>query len=216
MFPDARVTLQDVVEQGDTVGIRYVITGTQRQAFLGIPAAGQTIQLPGLSFLLFRDDKCVERWACSDSMVLLSQLRGAEREVNQLAPLGIRHSSSMWQSAFQAVALPGHSTTGASQPIEQYANPVVSSTSCTKLGDYSQFVTQMLHPARNASSVSKSKNRSPSDNESSMPTIGFRKPALERGLVVALHGDLLEGNRTAENAGCQVARCRPRYRFSMR
>ena len=79
VFPDARVTLQEVLEQGNVVAARYTITGTQHLAFLGIPSTGNIIQLPGLSFLHFRDGKCVERWACSDSMVLLSQLREASR-----------------------------------------------------------------------------------------------------------------------------------------
>ncbi len=80
VFPDARVTLQEVVEQENSAAIRYVITGTQHQAFLGIPPTQQMIQLPSLSFLHFRDGRCVERWACSDSMVLINQLRGAGRE----------------------------------------------------------------------------------------------------------------------------------------
>ena len=70
-------TPQQIVEQGDSVAIRYELTGTQQEAFLGIPATGQLIQLPGLSLLQFRDGKCVERWVCSNSMVLLSQLRGS-------------------------------------------------------------------------------------------------------------------------------------------
>ena len=78
-IPDARVRLQELVEQGESAAIRYVITGTQDQTFLGIPAIGQTIHLPGISMLHFRDGKCAERWVCSDSMVLLSQLRGASR-----------------------------------------------------------------------------------------------------------------------------------------
>ncbi len=74
VFPDARVVLHEVVEQGDSMAIRYTTTGTQRETFLGIPSTGQEIQLPGLSFLHFEKGRRVERWACSDSMVLLNQL----------------------------------------------------------------------------------------------------------------------------------------------
>lgn len=76
VFPDAQVTLEEVIEQGDSAAIRYTITGTQQETFLGIAPTGQAIQLPGLSLLHFREGKCVERWACSDSIVLLNQLRG--------------------------------------------------------------------------------------------------------------------------------------------
>jgi predicted ester cyclase len=74
VFPDARVTVQEVIEQGDTLVARYLITGTQQEDFRGIPAAGQQIALPGISILHFSEGCCFERWACSDSGLLLSQI----------------------------------------------------------------------------------------------------------------------------------------------
>jgi predicted ester cyclase len=74
IFPDARVTVQDLIEQGDILVARYVITGTQRQALMGVAAAGQRIELPGISILHFKQGQCFERWACSDSLLLLSQI----------------------------------------------------------------------------------------------------------------------------------------------
>ena len=53
VFPDARVTLHEIVEQGDTAAIRYTITGTQQETFLGIPSTAQIFHLPGLSFMQF-------------------------------------------------------------------------------------------------------------------------------------------------------------------
>jgi len=74
VFPDARVTIQDLVEEGETLVARYVITGTQHKAFMGIAAAGQQIELPGISVMHFRNGRCFERWTCSDSLVLLNQI----------------------------------------------------------------------------------------------------------------------------------------------
>jgi predicted ester cyclase len=74
IFPDARVTVQELLEQGETLVARYVITGTQHHAFRGVAAAGQRIELPGISILHFRGGQCFERWACSDSLILLSQI----------------------------------------------------------------------------------------------------------------------------------------------
>lgn len=74
IFPDARVTVQELIEQGDTLVARYVITGTLHQGYRGVAAAGQQIELPGISILHFKGGRCVERWACSDSLVLLSQI----------------------------------------------------------------------------------------------------------------------------------------------
>ena len=74
IFPDAHVTVQELIEQGDTLVARYVITGTLHQAFMGVAAAGQRIELPGISILRFKGGQCFERWACSDSLLLLSQI----------------------------------------------------------------------------------------------------------------------------------------------
>ena len=74
VFPDAKVTVQEVLEDADTLVARYLITGTQQQAFMGVAAAGQPIALPGISILHFRSGRCFERWACSDSVVLMSQI----------------------------------------------------------------------------------------------------------------------------------------------
>ena len=74
VFPDAKVTLQELLEEADTLVARYVITGTQQQAFMGVTAAGQQIALPGISILHFRSGRCFERWACSDSLLLMSQI----------------------------------------------------------------------------------------------------------------------------------------------
>jgi predicted ester cyclase len=76
VFPDAQVKPQDIIEQGDTVVIRYVITGTQQKPFMGISPAGRPIELPGISIFHFRNGQCVERWTCSDSLLLLKQIRG--------------------------------------------------------------------------------------------------------------------------------------------
>lgn len=64
-----------------------------------------------------------------------------------LLPLGMTHSSFVWQAAFSNHAMPGHSATGAPAPIDHFSRPVVSSTLYTTLGDYSRFLTKLLQPA---------------------------------------------------------------------
>ena len=74
VFPDAKVTVQELLEDADTLVARYVITGTQHEEFMGVAPAGQLIALPGISILHFRNGRCFERWACSDSLLLMSQI----------------------------------------------------------------------------------------------------------------------------------------------
>lgn len=73
-FPDAQVTVEDIIGDGDTLVARYIITGTLHETLMGVAATGQRIELPGISILHFRDGKCFERWTCSDSLVLLKQI----------------------------------------------------------------------------------------------------------------------------------------------
>ena len=74
VFPDAKVTIQELLEDADKLVARYVITGTQQEAFKGVAAAGQSIALPGISIFHFKSGRCFERWACSDSLLLMSQI----------------------------------------------------------------------------------------------------------------------------------------------
>ena len=43
---------------------------------MDVTAVGQRIALPGISILHFRKGRCFERWTCSDSRLLLDQIRG--------------------------------------------------------------------------------------------------------------------------------------------
>ena len=74
LFPDAQVLIHDLIGEDDPLVARYTITGTMHEPFRGVPATGQRIELPGISILHFRNGQCFERWACSDSLVLLNQI----------------------------------------------------------------------------------------------------------------------------------------------
>jgi predicted ester cyclase len=76
VFSDARIEIEDLIEQDDNVAARYSIKGTQRREFMGIAPSGRSINLPGISLLHFRNGQCFERWTCSDSLLLLNQLQG--------------------------------------------------------------------------------------------------------------------------------------------
>jgi predicted ester cyclase len=76
VFPDAQVNVEELIEEDDTLVVRYVTTGTQQKAFMDLTAVGQRIALPGISILHFRKGRCFERWTCSDSRLLLDQIRG--------------------------------------------------------------------------------------------------------------------------------------------
>ncbi len=73
-FPDAAVLLEETLEVGDKLVVRFKMTGTHQGPFLGVPATGKAIVMPGITVLRFEAAKCVERWSCADFLGVLAQL----------------------------------------------------------------------------------------------------------------------------------------------
>jgi predicted ester cyclase len=73
-FPGSRLTLQDLVAEGDRVAVRFSVEGTHQGPFQGIPPSGRDVTLTGLANLRFVDDQCVEQWCQADVAELLSTI----------------------------------------------------------------------------------------------------------------------------------------------
>jgi len=74
VFPDIGEDLQDIVASGGTVATRWVVTGSQQQEFMGIPASGQTIRVEGMNFYRLKDDRVTDIWTQFDGVALMQQL----------------------------------------------------------------------------------------------------------------------------------------------
>src|SRR3954462_14191283 len=73
-FPDLKVTVQDVIAEGDKVVARCTMTGTHKGEFMGVPATGKTFSIPFIDIIRFKDGKCVEHWGISDDAGMMQQL----------------------------------------------------------------------------------------------------------------------------------------------
>jgi len=73
-FESLQLVFHDVLESGDCVTIRFTLTGTHVGPFMGVPATGRAIALPGLTILRFDGSVVTERWSCADMLGLLVQL----------------------------------------------------------------------------------------------------------------------------------------------
>ena len=60
--PDLDVVVQGVVASGDEAVVRWRFTGTQRGTVFGVAGSGREIDVPGMTWLRFRDGKIVEGW----------------------------------------------------------------------------------------------------------------------------------------------------------
>jgi steroid delta-isomerase-like uncharacterized protein len=73
IFPDLQEDLQDIVASGDTVATRWILTGSQQQEFMGIPASGQTIRVEGMNFYRLKDGRVTDMWSQYDGVALMQQ-----------------------------------------------------------------------------------------------------------------------------------------------
>ncbi len=69
-----RITIEDMIAEGDKVATRWIFTGTSRGEWQGIPPTGQPVTFTGISIARFEGGKCVEEWINADDLALLRQL----------------------------------------------------------------------------------------------------------------------------------------------
>lgn len=73
-IPDLRVTVEDMVVEGDRVAVRYSSQGTHQGDALGTPATGKVIAGTGMDHFRVADGKIAERWAELDFTGLLVKI----------------------------------------------------------------------------------------------------------------------------------------------
>jgi predicted ester cyclase len=73
-FDSPKLEFHEVLWDGGTCAIRFTMTGRHVDEFMGVPATGASIALPGITILHFRGDRCVERFSQADLLGLLIQI----------------------------------------------------------------------------------------------------------------------------------------------
>jgi steroid delta-isomerase-like uncharacterized protein len=73
-FPGSRITIHETVADGDRLSCRFTLTGRHDGSFMGVPATGTQIAMPGITIFHFRDRRCVERWSVADMLGVLVQI----------------------------------------------------------------------------------------------------------------------------------------------
>jgi steroid delta-isomerase-like uncharacterized protein len=73
-MPDLRVTIEDVVAQGDKIAWRWTITGTQKGEVMGIPPSGNPVKVTGIIISRFENGKWAEDYVSWDVLGFLQQI----------------------------------------------------------------------------------------------------------------------------------------------
>jgi len=74
-FPDLRMDVQDIIVNGEKAVARVRCTGTNRGAFMGMPATGKSVDVELIDMFRFGDDGHVrEHWGVMDALAMMQQL----------------------------------------------------------------------------------------------------------------------------------------------
>ena len=73
-FPDFKVVVEDVIQEGNKVVVRSHITATQTGAFMGFPASGRSISIQAVDIHEVQDGRIARTWHTEDWLTGLRQL----------------------------------------------------------------------------------------------------------------------------------------------
>jgi steroid delta-isomerase-like uncharacterized protein len=71
---DARMTIEDVIAEGDKVAVRLTSHGRHSGEFMGMPASGQEYTITEIHIFRIADGKVAEHWREADMLGLMQQL----------------------------------------------------------------------------------------------------------------------------------------------
>src|SRR4029453_3920357 len=73
-FPDVRLTIEDIIAEGETVTARWSCKGTHKGNLSGIAPTGKQVTITGISVVRFTNGKMAEGWVNWDALGLMQQL----------------------------------------------------------------------------------------------------------------------------------------------
>jgi len=78
MFPDYSGSTEVMISEGDTVAVRYDVSGTHSGEYRDIEPTGQTVEWSGIVMYRIEDGKIAEVWLEEDRLGLLEQLEAVD------------------------------------------------------------------------------------------------------------------------------------------
>lgn len=73
-YPDLRVSVEDVIADGDKVVVRNTVTGTHQGTYMGLAPTGNAVTYGEIFILRFVDGRIAQTWGVVDVASQLKQL----------------------------------------------------------------------------------------------------------------------------------------------
>jgi steroid delta-isomerase-like uncharacterized protein len=73
-FPDIHITLEDLIEEGDKVVEKDLVTGTHQGEFNGLPPTGRSVSYSEIFIMRFTNGRIAEIWGVVDIFSQMKQL----------------------------------------------------------------------------------------------------------------------------------------------
>lgn len=73
-FPDAHLSIEQMIGEGATIAIRFVLRGTHQGPFAGFAPTGKEAILTGVDFIRIAEGMMVELWSSQETLSWVLQL----------------------------------------------------------------------------------------------------------------------------------------------
>ncbi len=73
-FPDGKITVDEVIAEGEIVAHRWTATGTNTGELMGMPPTGKQVTVTGIAYARIVDGQLREDWTSWDTAGMLQQL----------------------------------------------------------------------------------------------------------------------------------------------
>jgi steroid delta-isomerase-like uncharacterized protein len=95
-FPDCRMTIRDLVAEGDQVVARWTFTAHHQGAFLGVPPTGKAVSFDGITVLRLAGGRICEFCDVADLLGLMAQLGAGPQAGEANKAIVRRYMEEIW------------------------------------------------------------------------------------------------------------------------
>jgi len=106
-FPDVRVTIEDMIAEGDRVATRQTYRGTHKGDLMGNPATDRPVTFTGMCLYRITDGKIAAEWIEYDALGMMQQIGAVPPMPGTLPALDRRDDDYLWSALSDVTGDPG-------------------------------------------------------------------------------------------------------------